>query len=144
MKKLEDIPKKNVFEAPEGYFDRLPGIIQARLAPADADVKLESGWVFYLRYSLKYALPVLAIAVGSFLYLSKAETQSAEDLLASIDSVYLVAYLEDSDVSTDDLMESVSLDNNEANVIQQSTLDEINVDDQDVEALTNEFGIDYF
>ena len=142
MKKLEDIPKKTVFDAPEGYFDRLPGIIQARLAPAD--VKREFGWVFYLRYSLRYGLPVLAIAVGSFLYLNKAETQSAEDLLASIDSVYLVAYLEDSDVSTDDLMESVSLDNNEANVIQQSTLDEINVDDKDVEALTNEFGIDYF
>ena len=32
MKKLEEIPKKEVFKVPEGYFENLPGIIQARVA----------------------------------------------------------------------------------------------------------------
>ena len=31
MKKLEDIPKKQNFEVPEGYFEKLPGIIQSRV-----------------------------------------------------------------------------------------------------------------
>ena len=144
MKKLDDIPKKSVFEAPEGYFDRLPGIIQARLVQDEVNRKTVSGWLVYLGYSLKYALPVVAIAVASFFYLNMPGDQSTEDLLASVDTGYLVAYLEDADVSTEDLLENVSLDQDEASAIQESTMDEIIVNDQDAEVLKNEFAIDQF
>ena len=144
MKKLDDIPKKSAFEAPEGYFDRLPGIIQARLAQTEVDRKTESGWLVYLGYSLKYALPVVAIAAASFYYLNMPADQSTKDLLASVDTAYLVAYLEDADVSTEDLLENVSLDQDEASAIQESTMDEINVNDQDAEVLKNEFTLDHF
>ncbi|CAN5322886.1 hypothetical protein BH09BAC3_BH09BAC3_12330 [soil metagenome] len=140
MKKLEDIPKKDLFEAPEGYFDKLPGILQARVAESAQ----KPGWVLLFQGSLKYALPVVAIGVAAVIYLNKSEEQSAESLLASIDSTELVAYLEESDISTDELMDGVALDDDEANAIQGNTTDEVNLDETDIEELSNEFGADYF
>ena len=140
MKNLEDIPKKNVFEVPEGYFDRLPGIIQARVASN----RRESFWAPYLRYSLKYALPVMAIIIAAFFFWTKPAGQSAEDLLASVDSNSLVAFLEDSDISSDDLLESINLNREEADAIQNDSIEELQVDDADIKKLTDEFGPDYF
>ena len=140
MKNLENIPKKNVFEVPEGYFDRLPGIIQARVAQE----KRESFWVFSFRYSVKYALPALAIVIIAFFFWSKPAGQSTDDLLASVDSASLVAYLEDSDISSDDLLESIPLQTDEADAIQENTMEEIQADDLDLKALGDEFGVDYF
>ncbi len=140
MKNLEDIPKKNVFDVPEGYFDRLPGIIQARVASNQG----ESLWTPYLRYSLKYALPVMAIVIVSFFFWTKPAGQSAEDLLASVDSGSLVAFLEDSDISSDDLLESINLNREEADAIQNDSIEELQVDEDDIKKLTDEFGVDYF
>ena len=140
MKNLENIPKKHVFEVPEGYFDRLPGIIQARVS----EEKRETLWTFPLRLSLRYALPVLAIAVAVFFFWNKPVSQPTEELLASIDSASLVAFLDDSDMSTDDLLESLSLDHEEADAIQQNYMDEIQTNDLDLKDLGDEFGVDYF
>lgn len=140
MKKLEDIPKMNVFEVPEGYFDHLPGIIQARVAEG----KKETPWSPALGFSLKYALPVLVVGLAVFFYLNVADVQSTEELLASIDSEQLVSYLEESELNTDDLLESVPLNDEEADVIHESSIEEINADEVDIEDLSDEFGIDYF
>ena len=59
MKKLDEIPKKSIFEAPEGYFDRLPGIIQARVSPLAVGAKQGPQWMPYFFFGLKYALLVL-------------------------------------------------------------------------------------
>ena len=139
MKNLENIPKKNVFEVPEGYFDSLPGIIQARITQEKP---------FSIRYrvvySLKYALPVLAIVLIAFFFWSKPAGQSTEDLLASVDSSSLVAYLEDSDISSDDLLESIPLQTEEVDAIQENSMDEIQANDLDLKTLRDEFGVDYF
>ena len=140
MKKLEDIPKKNVFEVPEGYFDRLPNVIQSRVAAG----KSESVWPTYLRLSLRYALPVLALGLALFFYSNRPPVASTEDLLANVDTASLVAFLDDTDVSTDDLLESVPLNQDEANAVEEGTLEEINVDADDIEYLKKEFGVDYF
>ncbi|MEJ0057885.1 MAG: hypothetical protein WDN75_20910 [Bacteroidota bacterium] len=139
MKKLEDIPKKDFFSAPEGYFDRLPEVVQSRVAES----KREPAWVPYFRNSLKYALPVIVIGVASFFYFNKTEAPSTEEVLASIDSGQLIAYLEDNDeVSSEDLLENVPLDNDEAAAIHQGSM-EIGIDDDALEDLSNELGVDY-
>ena len=117
MKKLEDIPKTNIFKVPDGYFDSLPSIIQARVA------KKENTWMPTFQYALKYALPVLIIAVG-LIWLVNSGNQSSgtEQLLTAVSSDDLMAYIQDSDMTTEDLMESLdytqinadSLDLNEA------------------------------
>ena len=144
MKKLDEIPKKSVFEVPEGYFDRLPGIIQARVTPIAIGTKQEPQWILYFRFGLRYALPVLVIGVASFFFLNNPQTLSAEELIASVDSAHLVAYLEDSDLNSDDLQEIVPLDQEEAESIHGHSIDELKVNDEDVEYLSNEFGTDYF
>src|SRR3954471_21914955 len=101
MKKLEDIPKKNIFEAPGGYFEQLPGVIQARVA----DGERAPTWAPIMRISFRYALPAMVIAVASFFYLTRAISLSTEDFIASVDSASLAAYLDDSDLSTEDLLE---------------------------------------
>ena len=139
MKKLEDIPKMNVFEAPEGYFERLPGVIQARVA----EDKPASSWLPVLRMSLRYALPALVIAVASFFYLTRSVSLSTEDLIASVDSANLAAFLDDSDLSTEDLLESIPLDHSEADAIQDQTTEDVNLDENDIEYLNDELEIDY-
>lgn len=139
MKKLEDIPRKVIFEAPEGYFDKLPGMVQSRMATSGQ----ESSWTAYLGYSLKYALPALAVALAIFFYVG-TPTRSPEELLSSVDSANLVAYLEESDLNADDLMNEVPLNLDEAEAIQKDSMNEMDVDDADVKFLSDEFGEDYF
>lgn len=108
MKKLEDIPKKDLFKAPDGYFDKLPGIIQARVAKPEP----KSIWVPVL----KFALPVLALVTVGVFWFSNPTVQNVETELAGINTEQLIAYLDntevvweetetDSDWSEDDLLE---------------------------------------
>jgi hypothetical protein len=140
MKKLEDIPKKDIFEAPEGYFDRLPGLIQARVSKPVADAP----WVLSLRMTLRYAVPILVVGVISWLYLRMPGSPSAEDMIASVDSNNLVAYLQESDITADDLLENLQLSDEDAEAIQNRTYNELQMNEEDMEYLSNEFGIDNF
>jgi hypothetical protein len=139
MKKLEDIPKSDVFKVPEGYFDRLPGVIQARVA----DVPREAVWAPWLRYGLRFALPVAALVVAAVFY-RNAPGASPEELLASVNSTDLVVYLGETDITSDDLLEKITLDNDEASSIQSSSIREINLNDAAMDSLANEFGTDNF
>lgn len=140
MKKLEDIPKNDVFKVPDGYFDRLPGVIQARITQPGQ----ESSWTPFLRYGLRFAVPVMAIVAAAFFYRNGTVAPSAEELIASIDSANLVAYLDDTDISSDDLLETISLDTEEAEAIQENSIDEMILNDAAMDSLTNEFSPDFF
>jgi len=133
MKKLEDIPKNDIFKVPDGYFDNLPTIIQARVA------KNESQWAYPVLLSLKYALPILVIGVALFWYWkSGTEALSTEQVLASINSDDLIEYIEEADMSTEDLLESIDYTK-----INADSLDlyesEVLIDDSDLEDILNEF-----
>ncbi|QOI97971.1 MAG: hypothetical protein HRU69_10965 [Flammeovirgaceae bacterium] len=105
MKKLEEIPKKAIFEVPDGYFHKLPGVIQARITenrPQEARP--------YLRYALQYALPVVVLLVAALIFLKPAQPLDAEGLLASVSTEELATYLEQSDMSLDELLENATYD----------------------------------
>lgn len=130
MKRLDDIPKKTLFEVPDGYFEKLPGRIQERIShPSPAPRAL--GWG---TLALRYALPVAILgAVGLFL-LNRPEL-SPEDVIASIESDQLVAYLQDSEINTDDLLENVDLDGDEVTNLEFDALGDLMID----EAVIDEF-----
>lgn len=127
MKKLEDIPKKEVFDVPEGYFEKLPGMIQSRVSKPGAISR--PVWV----YGLRYALPaVILLAVAIFWFDRPGGDHSPEGLLASIQTEELVAYLNDSDLTTDELLEQVHLDGMDANEIESDVYGlNISADDLD-------------
>ena len=115
MKKLEDIPKKKVFDVPEGYFENLPTVIQSRIA-GQKEVK---AFRPVLSYALRYALPVVVLGVIGYLWLGpKATPSDAESILASIETEDLVAYINDTDLTTEELLESVQLDETDVDQIE--------------------------
>ncbi len=135
MKRLEDIPKKTLFEVPEGYFDRLPGVIQARVAAE----RPESAWSGYGRVALRFALPVVVLAAAAVFFLTNRASVSTEDLLASIESEQLVAYLEETEVNTDDLLEFVPLDAEEVQALEEDAFGDYVIEEIDLQELENEF-----
>jgi hypothetical protein len=135
MKKLEDIPKKDFFTVPDGYFEKLTTTIQARVG----DTKKETHQPVFLR-SLKYALPVLfMIMAGSFWYLKNGDRNTAsyasiEAMLDEIDTDDLVAYLDQSDLTTDEVLESVSFDIDDLKDI-ESEVYKLDLSDKDLEEI---------
>jgi len=113
MKKLDEIPKKNIFEVPDGYFDRLPMKIQARL---EKPAQTPSGPVWSL--ALRYALPSL-FAVFALVYFFRPKSYEPEELLSGIASEHLIAFLNDSEINESDLLEAANFDEAEADSLSQ-------------------------
>jgi len=128
MIRLDDIPKKSLFETPEGYFEKLPGRIQSRIAGPEPKP-------LWGTLALKYAFPVLALAAASIFVLTNRPSLSPEELIAGVESEQLVAYLSEMDVSTDDLLDAVPLDETEAESLQLDALDDMLFDETVVDEL---------
>jgi hypothetical protein len=126
MKKLDNISKKEIFIVPDEYFEQLPSKIQNRI------IEGKTAYAFTFFTALKYALPAILIAVlaGVWFYPSTKDVQiNAETMLSAINTEDLVAYLNDADISTDEVLESVDftkddLDEIEASIYDTSTNDE--------------------
>lgn len=133
MKKLEDIPKKNIFEVPDGYFEKLPAIIQSRIAGNETRSIPSFG------FTLRFGVPMLmAIAVAAIFWLNRlSQDVSAESILASVETEALVAYLKESDITTDELLDIVELDAEDAGQIEESVY-EFQVDESDLKDILNE------
>lgn len=132
MKKLEDIPKKEIFNVPEGYFDKLPTQIQSRVATGQ-----KRNFTFI--GSLKYALPVVTLlVVGIFWFYPAQQQQDSTAMLAAVNTEDLVAYLNESDLSTDEVLESVDFNATDLDDIEGSVYD-VNADEKEsLENLINE------
>lgn len=136
--KLEDLPKKEIFDVPEGYFEKLPGTIQARIAEG----KQRESRVA-LRYAFQYALPlVILVTIGLvwFENTSSSNQSPAELLLAEIQTEDLVTYLDDTDMTTDELLENASLDATDAEEIEQEVYG-LDLDDETLDILTDEIDL---
>lgn len=92
MKKLEDIPKKDIHQVPDGYFDKLPGIIQARLSNETPQRNVFASPVW--QYAA-IAVIVGFVALGYVFTRNNDPSLTPEELLASIETAELEAYLQD-------------------------------------------------
>ncbi len=131
MKKLEDIPKNHPFKVPDGYFDRLPGIIQARVAEKSGVKETKP----YFRYAVQYALPVVVLAIVAVIYLIPTSSQDVDTMLASVSTEELVVYLEQSEITTEELLDEMDLDSESVEAIESEVyfndienLDELDLD----------------
>lgn len=135
MKRLDEIPKKTLFEVPEGYFEKLPGRIQDRISGQEP-----SRWPIvgpaWGKFGVRYALPMaILVAVGLFILNNRPEL-SPEDVIAGIESDQLVAYLQDTEINTDDLLETVNLDADEVINLELDAFGDMMFD----ESVIEEFG----
>lgn len=129
MNTLEDIPKNNPFSVPEGYFDKLPGVIQARVAETSVEKPVRP----FFRYAFRIAVPVVAVAVIAILYFTPSAGNNYNDILASVDTEQLTAYLEESDITVDELLDATELDEESVEAIET----EVYFNDIDIENLSD-------
>lgn len=108
MKKSDKL-KENIFHAPEGYFEQLPGRIQERIQQEDHANKT----AIFPRWTYAAAASVLVLLIaGIFFYTQSdlpadtvASEQEIEQLLASVSDEELMDYLQnDAQVSTLELV----------------------------------------
>ena len=143
MKKLEDIPKNDLFKVPDGYFDKLPGIIQARMALGKP--QRESRPFFVL--ALRYAVPVIVLAVAGIFIVRNYQNESkdSESLLAMVSSEELILYLTEGDeASTEELLDGIDINNINADDLQEEPLMDLNLNEQELNNLSNELENEYF
>jgi hypothetical protein len=106
MKKLEKLSKKSPFTVPEGYFDKLPLVIQAKLE-ATRPVKSDHQ---YFRFAMQYALPVLVMVVLFILVFNPSTSDSVEQILSTVSTEQLLTYLEENNLTTEELLNTIDFD----------------------------------
>ncbi|MBX2969322.1 MAG: hypothetical protein KF803_08115 [Cyclobacteriaceae bacterium] len=129
MKNLENIPKKNIFDVPDGYFEKLPSRIQARIGAENPQAETKP----YFRYALQYALPVVLVVVAA-IFIFKPKSNSVEEMLASVSTEQLVAYLDEVDMntlSTEELIESFEFDTETIEAIEQEVYFNFDLENDD-------------
>lgn len=109
---LENIPKKDFFRVPEYYFDNLPMEIQRR---TEAKQGREIKQVF--RYA-RYAVPVLLITI--LLVYSNTRKPDPESILSSVETIALIQYLEECDVTTEELLKNADFSPREAEAFEMA------------------------
>ncbi len=114
MRKLEDISRENIFKVPDGYFEKLPGVIQARVAKPEPKA--------WFAPAYKFALPVVALAIALTVWITYRQGVSLEDQLYEIQTEQLVAYLEESDLSADLLTDEISWSEEDLNELEEKVI----------------------
>ena len=105
-KKISDIPKKDIFTTPEGYFESLQGRIDKRIAkkgkPEAKILGLPAERVKYI--SLAIAASVLLLMLFLPSRQSNPASPSAADLIAQISDQDCMTFLKNSDIEIDDML----------------------------------------
>ncbi len=107
--KLKNLKEKQLFTVPEDYFDKLPGRVQAQITTSNKQISFKFPVVF------KYALPVITLTIAVIFWMQSnniSKTQSVHQLLAEIPAADIIDYLEDSDLSLADIIESIDQEGN--------------------------------
>jgi len=129
MKKLEDISKENIFKVPDGYFEKLPGVIQARVAKPEPKV--------WFSTAFKFALPVVAIAIVVAVWFTSGGG-SLENQLNEIQTEQLIVYLEESDLSPDLINDEIDLNEEDLNELEKTVISSMEPFDISLEDLSVE------
>lgn len=111
MKKirLEDLDKRQVFnKPPDGYFDRLPGIIQSKTAQKTRTSSIPLVWRRSLQLIPAAALVVFIAWYSGVITTSQPESGS-EEFLSEVTSYDIIIYLEELDISSNEILDEVDL-----------------------------------
>ncbi len=140
--KLDDINKENIHSVPDKYFDELPMRIQSRIAPKDVRKGYDLSWLF----SWKTAVPAFAavlIVVGIFIFGPDNNFGDPDKLLAQVETEDIIAYLDMTELSIDDLLEDIDPLEIDLMGIEGTYLpEEMLLDSTDIDQIIDEFVID--
>jgi hypothetical protein len=105
--KLEDLNKDNIFKVPDNYFENFPDRLQKRIEETEQQKKVP---VIRLRtiINIAAAAVILIFAIYGFTKLNDNST-SADQLLSEISTEDLVDFLVESEMTTDEFLESLDM-----------------------------------
>jgi hypothetical protein len=137
MKRLEDIPKKQSFKVPDGYFEDLPMRIQARIETEKPKSVVSFS---YGKLALRYALPIILTGIVSVVVWNNYAAKTEDPLVAleNVAAEQLVAYLENDEISADDILENASFSNTMVDEMQQPYE---GISDKELDELANEYDL---
>lgn len=134
MKKLEDIPKQNIFNVPEGYFDQLPQVIQSRISKPKPE--------FWKLPVFRYSVSMATLIIIGFTWWNLQKEVTIEDQLGKIETDQLIAYLDDADVTSEFLTEEFSWSENDLNELEESVFSTMDYSISDLDLIESEINID--
>jgi hypothetical protein len=131
MKKPDNIPKKEFFNVPDGYFESLPGRIQARISK-ELPIQEQR---FVTRYKLQYVFPVIIVLAATiFWFIPSQKSTDVQTLLSQVETKDLVRYLSESDITTEDILENVDFNSIDAEAIENEVY-ESDIDAQELDEI---------
>ncbi len=97
--KLDEIEKKNIYEVPAGYFNKLPGVMMSRVQ--EKSLVTQSVWATISQtYWVRSALAGLILLIGIFFVFNlktDKPTESPDKLIATVSKTEAMAYLLESE-----------------------------------------------
>jgi hypothetical protein len=136
MKKLEDIDKKQIFEVPEGYFDKLPLRIQERVS------KPQSSFSWMRSASFRFAVPVLAVLAVAFIWFNPLSKTTIEEELESINETELLAFIQDSEFNSEELEAAFLLDEEDVDALEENVLGTFDSSEELIDNLLEDYTIE--
>lgn len=139
--KLEDINKKNIYTVPDKYFDQLPARIQSRVNEEKPVSWLRWDWTL----TYKLVAPVAAMLLLIFYFGQRPDSgfQNAEAILAEVNTEDLIAYLETTDITTEEIVESLDLYDMDLDLYQEeSIIEDLQIEHEELDDLYDAFGLD--
>jgi len=139
--KLEDIKKKNIYTVPDNYFDQLPTKIQSRINEKTPVFRIKLSWSLVF----KVATPAFAMIMILFYFGLKNNNtyESADEILSQVSSQDLIAYLETTDITTDEIIEEIDFTDVELDFYEDgSIMQDIEMNKDNINTLLDEYGID--
>ncbi len=100
--RLDDLKREAPFSVPEGYFDKLPQMIQARI-PAEPVRKPLVSWSWQRSVGLAAASALILVLV--WVTVPERQGSLGQEPLSGISNASIISYLEDQDISYYDLSE---------------------------------------
>jgi hypothetical protein len=131
---LEDLERKDIFTPPEGYFDKLPNRIQARIGLQEQKddrpvYKLVPKKLYYI------AASVAVFLIATILMLrTPQETTSVQNILVEMSTEDMIEYLEMSDVSVTE----ITLEEEEQQQLLENQWQNLTIPDEYVNEITTE------
>jgi len=126
---LESLPKKQVYVVPENYFNELPTIIQTRVVQPEPSSSPILSW----SNALRFALPVLTLIMMLVYFGTRINNDdlNVEAMLDDVPTEELVAFLTESDITTEDLLSLIDINELDLDGMLQEDIRLINEDDWD-------------
>lgn len=100
--RLDDLKRETPFSVPDGYFEKLPQIIQSRI-PLEKTGKSSYGWSWQRSVALVSAMALILVLV--WVTVPERQGSLGQEPLSEVSDASIVNYLEDQNISYYDLSE---------------------------------------